>query len=319
MKFLEKLTKKPKTFQRTIGLDLHQFKKMVKNTTQYWNQAELERKNNNARKRKIGGGRTYKLECFEHMLASVLMYYKTYITQELLGIIIGGIDQSNVSRLIKKMADIIERAADPELATYLSDAKKQYELNGNNKIGDFQSFLKKYPDLEEVSTDATEQKCHRPQNYEEQKNYYSGKKNQHSLKTQISVSSSGRIIDISETYPGKNHDKTILDIENTVRKFPEKTPQRFDAGYQGAAKDNSEHYVLTPFKKPRKQELSDVLKEMNQIHSRRRVVVENALARLKKFRIIGGVYRGLKKTYNQIFRNIAAILNFRLLNSQPRM
>jgi hypothetical protein len=30
------------------------------------------------------------------------------------------------------MADIIERAADPELATYLSDAKKQYELNGNS-------------------------------------------------------------------------------------------------------------------------------------------------------------------------------------------
>jgi len=69
-----------------------------------------------------------------------------------------------------------------------------------------------------------------------------------------------------------------------------------------------------PEKKPKGKELSDVAKENNRAHSKRRVVAENALSRLKKFRICGNLYRGSVESYNQTFRNIVAIINFKLAN-----
>lgn len=312
MKFLENLTKKKNIFQRTIGLHYEQFDLLAKKVEPLWHEAELTRKKKADRHRKIGGGRHYKQQTFEEKMLTVLMYYKLYLTQEFLGIIVG-LDQGNVSRLIKKMMPLLEQAADPELATYLAKAKEEY-LQQGQRINDWIGFLKKHSDLQDVSTDATEQECFRAQDYEKQKEYYSGKKKQHSMKTQISVASSGRILDVSATYPGSTHDKSIVDQENTVTKFPKRTCQRFDSGYQGLLKQHPEHYLVLPIKKPRKQELSDLAKEFNQVNSKRRVVAENAFARIKKFRIINNLYRGMTNTYNQTFRNIVAILNFKLAN-----
>jgi hypothetical protein len=276
-----------------------------------WEKAEFERKYREGRKRKIGGGRAYKLKLLEHKLITFLLYYKLYVTQEFLGIILD-IDQANIARLIKKIAPLIEQAADPALAKYLTQAKS--ECNEESKrISDWEEFLQRYPELRDVSIDATEQKCFRSQDYETQKNHYSGKRKQHSLKTQIAVSATGKILDVSQTYPGSVHDKTILDQEKTPKKFPRKTAQRYDLGYQGAVQEYPQHYLILPHKKPRGDDLSPLAKELNQMHSRRRVVAENALSRVKKFRICADQYRGLTDNYNQIFRGVAAILNFKLI------
>ena len=134
------------------------------------------------------------------------------------------------------------------------------------------------------------------------------------LKTQISVTASGRIIDVSKSYPGSIHDKTVIDQEETIKKFPKKTCLRFDSGYQGVKEDNPDHYLVLPTKKPKGKELSELAKEHNRIGSKRRVVAEHAYSRLKKFRILGNLYRGPIQSYNPIFRCIASILNFKLAN-----
>ena len=59
----------------------------------------------------------------------------------------------------------------------------------------------------------------------------------------------GKILDISGTYPGNVHDKKVIDQEKTVQKFPEKTCQRFDSGYQGVPRENPNYYAITPIKK----------------------------------------------------------------------
>lgn len=164
-------------------------------------------------------------------------------------------------------------------------------------------------------TDATEQKCYRSKNYEKQKLFYSGKAKKHTIKTQITVASfgcSGRILDVSKSYPGSTHDKTIIDIEKTPLKFPEKTPQRFDSGYQGVHKDYSSYYIIIPVKKPKGGELIDLEKEYNTAHSRRRVRSEHAIAKVKKFKMFSGLFRQPLKAYNQEFRNIAALINFKM-------
>jgi hypothetical protein len=311
MKFLEKIIRKTNTFQRTVGLTIEQFNILAEKLTPFWKKAEDKRKLASARKRKIGAGHPYKLQLLQHKILLVLLYYKLYLTQEFLGMVTG-IDQANVSRLLKKMLPLIEQAADSELTTYLDKIKKEHEVAG--KISDWVELIKKNPHLRDVSTDVTEQQCFRSENNEKQKVHYSGKKKKHALKTQISVATTGQILDVSQTYPGSVHDKAIIDQEKTVKKFPKQSCLRFDSGYQGIKQENPDYYIVLPTKKPRGKELSDLAKEHNRVNNRRRVIVENVFSRLKKFRICGNLYRGCPKSYNQIFRNIASLLNFKLAN-----
>ena len=317
MKFLEHLTKKPTTFQRTTGLKIDQFKKFVQQLKSVWDEAETLRKTRDGRQRSIGGGRSYRLLSLEHKLFVVLLYYKAYITQEFIGIIVG-LDQANISRLIQKMMPLIEKVADKELATYLTKAKEEYEkIPASQRVNNWQDFLKKHPDLKDVCTDATEQRTYRSSDNETQKKYYSGKKKQHTLKTQISISSSGRILDVSGSHPGSIHDAKLADEECTAQKFPEKTCQRYDAGYQGIQSKNPDHYIITPIKKPRGRELSPLAKELNTIHSKRRVRAEHAVSRVKKYKICAQTYRGDIKQYNTVFRGVAAFVNFKWADSAP--
>lgn len=308
MKFLKDLIKKEKVLQRNTGLNHKQLNVLVKRLEPLWENAEIKRKNREGRKRKVGGGHPYKLLLLEHKIIAVLLYYKLYITQEFLGLILD-IDQANIARLVKKLSPLIELAADPELATYLAKAK----ADGADRINDWASFLQKYPDLRDVSTDATEQRCFRSQDYDTQKKYYSGKKKCHALKTEISAAQSGRIMNVSQTYPGSMHDKNIIDQEQTPNKFPQRTAQRFDGGYQGIVQKYPNHYIILAHKKPRGKELSSLAKELNQMNSRRRIIVEHVLSRIKKFRICSDLYRGNIDKYNQIFRGVAALVNFKLI------
>jgi len=218
------------------------------------------------------------------------------------------------------MLPLIELAADPKLNEYLSEAKKAWE--DLKRPGSWTEFLESHPELRDVSTDATEQKCYRSKKYEKQKLFYSGKAKKHTIKTQItaaSYGSSGKILDVSDSYPGSTHDKTILDIEKTPLKFPGKTPQRFDSGYQGAHKDYASHYIIIPVKKPKGGKLTDLEKEHNTAHSRRRVRSEHAIAKVKKFKMFGGLFRQPLEVYNQEFRNIAALINFKMFGATAKI
>ena len=251
------------------------------------------------------------MQDLQQKILTVLLYYKLYLTQEFLGMVVD-LDQANISRLLKKMLPLIEKTADPELMTYFSNIQEAHAAA--EKTNDWATFFEKYPELKDVSTDATEQQCYRSEDYDTQQKHYSGKKKRHMLKTQISVAPSGRILDISKSYPGSVHDKTVIDQEETIKKFPAKTCLRFDSGYQGVKDDNIDHYIVLPTKKPKGKELSALAKEHNQVNNKRRVIVEHVYSRLKKFKILDSLYRGPIQTYNQIFRSIATILNFRLVN-----
>jgi DDE superfamily endonuclease/Helix-turn-helix of DDE superfamily endonuclease len=311
MNFLDRLVEKPKIFQRTVGVALDQFNVLLNRLDEIWEQAEIKRKTQKIRKRKVGGGRPYIFVSNKEKLLATLLYYKAYLTQEFIGILLK-IDQSSISRLLQKMNPLIEQIADPELANYIETIQKSDQ---KQRVNNWVDFIKMYPDLKDISIDATEQQCFRSKNYENQKKAYSGKKKRHTQKTQITTSSTGRILDVSKTYPGSVHDKTILNKEKTILKFPKKTCQRLDLGYQGVLKEYPGYYLILPLKKPRNQKLSQLAKDFNRAHSKRRVVVENALSRIKKFRICGNLYRGPIPKYNQIFRNVAALVNFKLVSN----
>lgn len=309
MKFLDNITKSEKRFQRYIGLKFSQLNVLVQSITPIWNEAERKRLNNKNRMRNIGGGNEYTLESMKEKIIVVLMYYKMHPTQEFLGDL-AGLDQSNISRLLKKMLPLIEAAADPELKNYLEQAKE-----GCNKISTFAQLCDQYPDLRDTATDATEQPCYRSKKYDVQKEYYSGKSKQHTVKVQLTIAAGGRILDVTATYAGSVHDKKIMDQEKTIEKFDERVPQRFDSGYQGTKDEYPDYYVIAAIKKPKGRELTPLQKELNRANSKRRIIAEHGIAQVKKFKICANTFRQPLDVHNQMVRNVVAILNFRRVYS----
>ena len=182
-----------------------------------------------------------------------------------------------------------------------------------NKINNIKDFLEAYPEMEDLIVDATEQKTQRPKR--KQKAYYSGKKKCHTLKNQIVVNKNGQIIDVTESYPGRQHDKKIWDKSKISRSLPSKIPIMGDSGYQGI-QDDFPNATLPRKKRRGGPKLSKKQKGQNRKISRERIVVENVIGDIKFFKILSERYRGLRKKHAEIFRIIAYLTNikFRFVN-----
>lgn len=301
---LKELLHKPNLFARIFGIKLDKFLMIVGKICYIWDEAERKRLENKKRKRAIGGGRKYKLKSIEEKILLLLMFYRHNMTHEILGVIFG-LDTSNVTRLINKMLPIFEKAVDPKLKKYFINAKKD-----SIKISSVTDFFTKYPDLKSIKVDATEQRRYRPKDKNKRKKVYSGKKKIFANKTQILIDEKLRILDVSQSYPGSIHDKKIFNLENTINKIPEQTTLLGDLGYLGIPKENPTRKVILPHKKRKGQKkLSLEQRKFNHQQASQRVVVEHVIGRIKKFRICSDLYRGKERNYNQIFRNVTALVN----------
>ncbi len=304
----KKLFNKPGKLLRFTGLTVNQFIILVNRLKPLWKEIEFNRLFRQNRIRSIGGGRQYRLKTTEDKLLLILLWYRTYTIYELLGWIFN-LDGTNIGRMINKVTPLIEKVADYNLVSVLKNINKK-----RKKIRNWDEFVNKFPDLAEIIIDATEQRRKRPVNNKKQRNFYSGKKHAHSLKTQIAVTRKGLILHISKSYPGRIHDKKILDKEKTIDKIPRKIKKRLDSGYDGIVKDHPLFNIYLPYKRRRNhQVLTRGEKQANTIRSKRRIIVENTICRMKKYAILSQTYRSSEKAYNQHVRNIAALCNFRLL------
>ena len=80
--------------------------------------------------------------------------------------------------------------------------------------------------------DGTERRRQRPKNPEKQAAHYSGRKKKHCDKNLVIVNTRGKRIDyLSQTYPGKTHDKKIADDEGIC--YPPGATLYKDTGFQG--------------------------------------------------------------------------------------
>jgi len=74
-----------------------------------------------------------------------------------------------------------------------------------------------------------------------------------------------------------------------------------DLGYFGIEKDFPEQLSALPCKKKRNCELSAAEeKEYNKNHSKKRIVIEHTICRLKKYRIMSDIFRNRLRKYDRI-------------------
>ena len=188
-----KVKKKPITFNRLFGVSVSQFEAILTQVERQWQKKVIGKYKRT--------GRDYKLDIGD-MALMLLLYYRSYISQEFAGYLFG-IDDSRVCRIIQKL--------EPLLAKVM--------VLPNTKT------LSK-EEVDSLIMDATEQPVERPR--KKQKPYYSGKKKRHTLKTELRVTRKGRSVHVSKSRLGSIHD---FELYKTEPPIPKQTRAFVDSGY----------------------------------------------------------------------------------------
>jgi hypothetical protein len=149
-----------------------------------------------------------------------------------------------------------------------------------------------------------------PKGNKRQRRTYSGKKKAHTRKNLVMCDGKKRILLISTTKSGRRHDKRLADKIDIFRAIPKDVDVMVDTGFQGAKHPR----LLMPKKGSKKRPLTQDEEENNQIISSCRVVVEHAIAGLKRFRVISDRFRNRVGEFDErAVRVGAGLWNFGLL------
>jgi hypothetical protein len=160
------------------------------------------------------------------------------------------------------------------------------------------------PDL--VVIDVTETPIERPQ--KKQKQTYSGKKKQHTLKCQLIIDRDTLEIICLHFGQGRTHDFNLFKASG-LHVHPD-TGMLGDSGYQGIARYLSNSYI--PKKKPKGGELSEAERDYNRTLGKERIWVEHVNRRVKIFKVLAQRYRNRRRRYGLRFNLIAALYNYEL-------
>jgi hypothetical protein len=282
----DRLRKTPKTFRRLTGITPAAFDRLLDQLTPRYEQAEARRKARPGRKRKPGGGRKHALALADRLLM-LLVYYRTYVTHAFLGFLFA-IDDSAVGRNINPLQ--------PLLAGIFRIPERRVELTED--------------EIRELFFDATERPTRRPERG--QREFYSGKKKRHTIKTQVVVvrkrKSPGpgakprrlRIAAVCESHPGSVHDKKVYDATRVVA--PRDAKRTGDTAYLGTA-------LETPTRKPRGGKLTERQRAGNRRLSQRRVAAEHGVGKMKVWRVASERYRNPVSRHTLIMKNVAGLHN----------
>lgn len=268
----KQLSKKPEVFLLASGITVSMFDEVMGKLKPLWEKEII-----GVYKRP---GRYFKIS-LEDIVLMALIYYRTYTSMVWIGFLFN-LNESNVSRSISRV--------EPLLAKIMTINKEK-------------SISKQ--DLEACLIDATEQKTHRPST-EDQKPFYSGKKKQHTIKTELKTTPKGKITNVSKSVPGAMHDYTLRKLQPALA---EDERAYVDSGYQGLQKEHAATEL--PFKASKTKPLDEESKAYNTALSRIRVTVEHVFGDIKVFGIMKNVYRNSRDTYNQKFIIIAGLVNLR--------
>ena len=286
MMHASRLLRRSRTFRALTGLSPAAFQQLAGEEAVAWAANRAHRLAMQARRRRPGGGPKFKLDLADRLLL-VLIYYRTYVSQEFLGALFD-IDAGTANRTLK--------ALHPVLAAVFRIPERRIRLSDD--------------ELRELFFDGTEQAAYRPTS--RQKRRYSGKKKRHTFKHQVVVCRvtkkpgpgrkvrKVRIKAVSAAFPGRVHDKKVY--ERCRMRIPPGVAATGDSGYQGTD-------LTTPRKKPRGGTLTRRQKAGNRRLSRRRIAVEHGIGKLKIWRSGSDRYRNCPKKKTIMFKNIAGLHN----------
>lgn len=264
-----------RTMRSLTGLDGLAFDHLLA-TFESVSQKEVK-ENSYTRKRAIGGGRLHTLCRPAEKLFYILFYMKCYPTYDLAGFLFG-VDRSQACRWTKYLLPLLEKTLDRELVL------------PKRKISSVEEFIAFFPEVQDIFIDGTERPVQRPQKSKRQTKHYSGKKKRHTKKNLVVTTSDKKILVLTPTKPGKNHDMQLLKNSELPQTIPRQVTTWVDMGFQGLDK-LTRASVIIPHKKTKKEPLTLAQKQDNQIISGLRICNEQAIGGIKRLGCASEVLR----------------------------
>lgn len=288
---LARIESHPLEAKRLIGIDYEQFLALVVLAEQRHLQKQAEIEKNKVRIIAPGGGRKPEMSPKEGVCLC-LVYLRQKPIFEILALLFD-VSKTKANDAFNYWVEILR---DILPASQMEEVKADRQ-----KYQELCRMLVEY----ELIVDSAEQAIARPVDYQEQKQYYSGKKKMHTLKNQFVVLPGGEdIVDIQIGKLGKTSDINLF--RETQDKFDAEQKFIGDKAYIGA------EVIVTPHKKPRNAEISPLQKEENKQLSSRRIGVEHMIRRVKIFRVAQDKFRLARHRYGQIIMAVCGLVRLRL-------
>jgi hypothetical protein len=233
------------------GMTMVEFERLLPDFSAGLNKSQAKAKKE--RKRAVGGGRNHTLKTPADKLFFILFYLKCYPTFDLAGLLYG-VDRSQAHRWVKTLLPVLETVLGWQAVL------------PQRRIGSIEEFIQRFPAVKDVFIDGTERPVQRPQQAKSQRELYSGKQHEYTLKNLIVSDETTRILWLTRTKPGARQDYFRFKQAGLGEVNPDDVGVWVDLGFLGIVKDypclqvviphkSSEHHPLTPAQ-PRHQTLS---------------------------------------------------------------
>ena len=294
----ERLQRFPTVFKSMTGLNKPQFDDLVIDMLPRFRAAEHARLDHPDRKRAVGGGPHFDLDPRNQLLLTVI-WLRLYPIHEVLAYLFG-VSDSTVSRIIARVLPLLEASGKDTMRLPDPGRKRRRSLD---------ALLAETPDLV-VVIDTFEQRVQRHQDRKLADKHYSGKKKQHTLKTQVAVDEeTGQIVDVAESVLGPMADIKVLEESKLLERLPEGVGAIGDLAYVGIDKLHPSGLGAAPRKKPRGKDRPPEDIEYNRAFSRRRIGVEHSIGRMRRYQSLSQMDRNHRQGHTARTRAVAGLVN----------
>jgi hypothetical protein len=292
----EHLGNHPTIFRSMTGLTVAAFDQLLPELLAAFAAARRRRLDRPDRQRAGGGGDDFDLGVADPFLLTIV-WLRHYPTQECLGYLFG-VSDSTALRAIRRCLPVLEQAGRDTLR--LPDPGKGHRR-------DLPALLQGTPALA-VIVDTFEQRTQRPRR--RQRADSSGKKQAHTLKSQVTVDEDGRVVDVAESRPGRWADLKVFKRSGLAGKLIQaKVGALGDLGYVGLDGVSPRLHGATPRRKPRGKGRPPEDRRYNRAFARRRITVEHGINRLRRYQALSQVDRPHRRQHTARVRAVAGLVN----------
>lgn len=291
------LSRHPKVFQHLTGLGVEVFDAVVQEVLPALGQAEQRRLSRRPRQRAIGAGRHFELAARDQILLTVV-WLRQYPIHEVLAYLFG-VSDSTVSRVIGRVLPLLEQAGRDTMR--LPDPGKKHRRTLDALLAELPAVV--------VIIDSFEQRVQRPRDRQAADALYSGKKKQHTLKSQLAVDEAGRIVDVADSVRGPTADLTLLEQSGLLARLPPGVGGMGDLAYVGIAHLHPAGLAAAPRRKPRGKPRPPEDIAYNTAFARRRIVVEHSIGRVRRFQSLSQTDRNHRRGHTARVCAVSGLVN----------
>jgi hypothetical protein len=299
----------PAVFRAMTGLQIEEFDRLAQDlvptvAATAADAAEQARPGKPKRRRAVGGGHPFALS-FRAQLLLTVIWLRQYPTSPVLGFLFG-ISHPTVLRTIARVLPILEQAG-----------RDTMRLPGHGERGrrshrTLNDLLVAIPDLT-VIIDSFEQRVQRPRDQEEADRYYSGKKKQHTLKSQVAIDGeTGKVVDVSDSVCGPMSDLKLLEASGLLDRLDPDVGALGDLAYVGMAPLHPAGLGFTPRRKPREKPRPPEDIAYNTAFAAERIAVEHTIGRLRRYQALTQQDRHHRQAHAARVRAVAGLVNRQL-------